>query len=141
MARSERTAANEENASISSDESSEFSDDHIRESRRVGEKSANGAAPLEPGVVEDENSDDVNLINDIDIQHAVEDFDPTNWTVDQLRVGCHTLLEESYAFEDRRRRLLSAGMLGKLIEFDPTALRCVLEVAFLQERVRSPTTR
>lgn len=62
-------------------------------------------------------------MDDTDIRHAVEDFDSTNWTMDQLEVSCQTLLEECYASEDRRRRLLSAGMLRKLVETYPSALR------------------
>ncbi|CAM9883661.1 unnamed protein product [Scytosiphon promiscuus] len=72
----------------------------------------------------DEGSpNDMDLIDDPDIQNAVEDFDSRNWTMEQLEVSCQTLLEECYASDDRRRRLLSAGMLLKLVETYPSALR------------------
>lgn len=72
-----------------------------------------------------ESSNDMDLIDDSDIRNAVEDFDSRNWTMEQLEVSCQTLLEECYASEDRRRRLLSAGMLLKLVETYPSALRWV----------------
>ncbi|CAM9096960.1 unnamed protein product, partial [Hapterophycus canaliculatus] len=73
--------------------------------------------------VDDEPSNDMDLIDDPDIRNAVEDFDSRNWTMEQLEVSCQTLLEECYASEERRRRLLSAGMLLKLVEIYPSALR------------------
>lgn len=77
----------------------------------------------DPGEVENEPSDGIDLIDDPEIRNAVEDFDSRNWTMDQLEVSCQTLLEECYSSEDRRRRLLSAGMLRKLVEIYPSALR------------------
>lgn len=68
-------------------------------------------------------SDGIGLLEDVDIRNAIEDFDSSNWTLDQLEVSCQTLLEECYSSEDRRRRLLSAGMLLKLVETYPSALR------------------
>lgn len=62
-------------------------------------------------------------MGDKDIKNAVEDFDSSNWTLDQLEVSCQTLLEECYTSDDRRRRILSAGMLLKLIETYPSANR------------------
>lgn len=84
---------------------------------------AAAAARLDPGDTEDEPSDGIDIIDDPEIRNAVEDFDSRNWTMDQLEVSCQTLLEECYASEDRRRRLLSAGMLRKLVEIYPSALR------------------
>ncbi|CAM9322764.1 unnamed protein product [Ectocarpus sp. 4 AP-2014] len=84
---------------------------------------AAAASRRDPGENEDESCDGLDLIDDPDIRNAVEDFDSRNWTMDQLEVSCQTLLEECYASEDRRRRLLSAGMLRKLVEIYPSALR------------------
>lgn len=70
-----------------------------------------------------EPSNSLGMMEDADIKNAVEDFDASNWTLDQLGVSCQTLLEECYASEDRRRRILSAGMLVKLIDTYPTANR------------------
>lgn len=68
-------------------------------------------------------SDELGLLGDTDIKNAVEDFDSSNWTLDQLEVSCQTLLQECYTSDDRRRRILSAGMLLKLIETYPSANR------------------
>ncbi len=78
---------------------------------------------VDTGETDDEPSDGMDLIDDPEIRNAVEDFDSRNWTMEQLEVSCQTLLEECYASEDRRRRLLSAGMLRKLVEIYPSALR------------------
>lgn len=93
---------------------------------RLAQKDAGTAASVgrvDPGETDDEPSDAIDLIDDPEIRNAVEDFDSRNWTMEQLEVSCQTLLEECYASEDRRRRLLSAGMLRKLVEIYPSARR------------------
>lgn len=122
----QETLDKDDAASISGGESSDFSDDDSKDSTLPSEKGAADGDRLVPGYPEDEPLDGMELIEDKDIQNAVEDFDSTNWTMDQLEVSCQTLLEECYTAEDRRRRLLSAGMLRKLIEIYPSALRYVL---------------
>lgn len=114
----------DEAASVSSDWS-DISDDN-EATLNLARKGADANAVvtrLDPGEVEDEPADGIDLIDDPEIRNAVEDFDSRNWTMDQLEVSCQTLLEECYASEDRRRRLLSAGMLRKLVQIYPSALR------------------
>lgn len=110
--------------SLSSDWSS-ISD----ETKAAPPQAQNNAAPANTGgfdvEADDESSNDMDLIDDPDIRNAVEDFDSRNWTMEQLEVSCQTLLEECYVSDDRRRRLLSAGMLLKLVEIYPSALRLV----------------
>eukprot|EP00903_Cladosiphon_okamuranus_P010713 g10125.t1 len=122
------TMEEDEFASVSSDVSSDWSDisdenETAQNQVRKGADANAAAARMDPGEAEDEPSDGIDLIDDPDIRNAVEDFDSRNWTMDQLEVSCQTLLEECYASEDRRRRLLSAGMLRKLVEIYPSALR------------------
>ncbi|CAM9250431.1 unnamed protein product [Ectocarpus fasciculatus] len=104
---------------------SEVSDESTVAPSQAQKDSATAAAASrgESGENDDESCDGLDLIDDPDIRNAVEDFDSRNWTMDQLEVSCQTLLEECYASEDRRRRLLSAGMLRKLVEIYPSALR------------------
>lgn len=115
----------DDNTSVSSGKSSAFSDDDgaRKEPSAAGDTNAAGNKAGDPE--DEEPSDDIGLMGDTDIRNAVEDFDSSNWTMDQLEVSCQTLLEECYASEDQRRRLLSAGMLKKLVETYPSALRCV----------------
>lgn len=119
------TADEDDETSVSSGKSSDFSDDDgaRKEPSAMGDTNAAGNKAGDPE--DEEPSDDIGLMGDTDIRHAVEDFDSSNWTMDQLEVSCQTLLEECYASEDQRRRLLSAGMLKKLVETYPSALRCV----------------
>lgn len=114
----------DDDASISSDWS-DISDENEATPTQAQKDAdaATAAARLDPGDTDDEPSDEIDLIDDPDIRNAVEDFDSRNWTMDQLEVSCQTLLEECYASKDRRRRLLSAGMLRKLVETYPSALR------------------
>lgn len=127
MAKNPDPTEEEEDASISSDELPEFSHDQPTKSPRADGKATTTASSLEPGNGEDKScDDDINLISDIEIRRAVEDFESTRWTTDQLEITSQTLLKECYASEDRRRRLLSAGMLRKLAEVDATALRYVV---------------
>lgn len=114
----------DEDASISSDWS-DISDENEATPTQAQKDAAAAAATgrLDPGDPDDEPSDGIDLIDDPEIRNAVEDFDSRNWTMDQLEVSCQTLLEECYASEDRRRRMLSAGMLRKLVETYPSALR------------------
>lgn len=121
---------------MSSGKSSDFSDDDgaRKEPSATGDTNAAGNKAGDPE--DEEPSDDIGLMGDTDIRHAVEDFDSSNWTMDQLEVSCQTLLEECYASEDQRRRLLSAGMLKKLVETYPSALRCVRVVRSCMYRCR-----
>lgn len=124
-------------AEVSSDDGSDFSEDDDSNSNNNNnnadkqtlvspvEKLAAAGDHLDPDP-DDEASGGIELMDDPDIRNAVEDFDSRNWTMDQLEVSCQTLLEECYASEDRRRRLLSAGMLRKLVELYPSALRWVM---------------
>lgn len=114
----------EEEESVSSDwsDASDENEAALSQARKDAD-ARTVAAHLDPAETEDELSDGIDLIDDPDIRNAVEDFDSRNWTMDQLEVSCQTLLEECYASEDRRRRLLSAGMLRKLVEIYPSALR------------------
>lgn len=114
----------DESASVSSDWSDVSEENEVAPSQARKDADANAAAArLDPGEAEDEPSDGIDLVDDPDIRNAIEDFDSRNWTMDQLEVSCQTLLEECYASEERRRRLLSAGMLRKLVEIYPSALR------------------
>lgn len=114
----------DESASVSSGWSDISDENEAAQSQAQEAADASAAAArLDPGEAEDEPSDGIDLIDDPDIRNAVEDFDSRNWTMDQLEISCQTLLEECYASEDRRRRLLSAGMLRKLVEIYPSALR------------------
>lgn len=123
-------------AEISSDDGSDFSEDDGNNSSDNVDKQAPAPPVEKPAAAgghldpdpDDEASGGIELMDDPDIRNAVEDFDSRNWTMDQLEVSCQTLLEECYASEDRRRRLLSAGMLRKLVELYPSALRWVGDV-------------
>lgn len=111
-------------ASVSSDWSDISGDNEVTSSQAQNDAGrAASAGRLDLGETDDEPSDGIDLIDDPEIRNAVEDFDSRNWTMEQLEVSCQTLLEECYASEDRRRRLLSAGMLRKLVEIYPSALR------------------
>ncbi|CAM9105103.1 unnamed protein product [Ectocarpus sp. 13 AM-2016] len=122
---SDAVAGEEEDAVSVSSGWSEDSDESTAAPSQAQRDSATAAAASrrDSGENEDESCDGLDLIDDPDIRNAVEDFDSRNWTMDQLEVSCQTLLEECYASEDRRRRLLSAGMLRKLVEIYPSALR------------------
>lgn len=101
---------------------SDFSDD--LPARAPERDTANGGGRSDwTDATDEDSSNGIDLVDDTDIRNAVEDFDSTNWTMEQLEVSCQTLLEESCASEDRRRRMLSAGMLRKLVQIYPTALR------------------
>lgn len=126
-AATDATATDEDTiAEVSSDDGSDFSEDDDNNSSNKADKQT-PVPPVEKpaaaGDPDDEASGGIELMDDPDIRNAVEDFDSRNWTMDQLEVSCQTLLEECYASEDRRRRLLSAGMLRKLVELYPSALR------------------
>lgn len=136
----EPTGEEEEYASISSDELSEFTHDQPTQSPQADGKVTTMGSSLEPGNEEGKSyGDDINLISDVDIRRAVEDFDSTRWTTDQLEISCQTLLKECYASEDRRRRLLSAGMLRKLVEVDATALRYAATKSAIRSRPQACT--
>lgn len=109
-------------ASVSSDDFSDFSDSDNGKNPTPADKGAAAGGNLDNDP-DEEPSDEIDLMDDTEIRNAVEDFDSRNWTMDQLEVSCQTLLEECYASEDRRRRLLSAGMLRKLVDIYPSALR------------------
>lgn len=123
----------DESSTSSSDTSESSTDDSDSESDSDSDSEDTGSdEPLEVTPTQTisktvepdcEDHDDIGLLEDTELRNAVEDFDSSNWTLDQLEASCHTLLEECYASEDRRRRLLSAGMLVKLVETYPTAFR------------------
>lgn len=116
----------EEDASISSDELSGFTHDEPTILPQVDDKVMTTGSSLEPGNEESKSyGDDINIISDVEIRRAVEDLDSKRWTTDQLEIYCQTLLKECYVSEDRRRRLMSAGMLRKLVEVEAMALRYV----------------
>ena len=132
-AATDATATDEDDiAEVSTDDDSDFSEDddndnnnHKKTSASPAEKPAAAGDRLDSDP-DDEGSGGIGLIDDPDIRNAVEDFDSRNWRMDQLEVSCQTLLEECYSSEDRRRRMLSAGMLRKLVEIYPSALRWVM---------------
>lgn len=116
----------EEDASISSDELSGFTHDEPTIPPQVDDKVMITGSSLELGNEESKSyGDDINIISDVEIRRAVEDLDSKRWTTDQLEIYCQTLLKECYVSEDRRRRLMSAGMLRKLVEVEAMALRYV----------------
>lgn len=116
----------EEDASISSDELSGFTHDEPTILPQVDDKVMTTGSSLEPGNEESKSyGDDINIISDVEIRRAVGDLDSKRWTTDQLEIYCQTLLKECYVSEDRRRRLMSAGMLRKLVEVEAMALRYV----------------
>lgn len=117
------TAEEDDDASVSSATSSDFSDDDAVPKEPSATADPSTAGSKAGDLVDEDPSGGIGLMDDTDILHAVEDFDSSHWTMDQLEVSCQTLLEECYASEDRRRRLLSSGMLRKLVETYPSALR------------------